>query len=310
MSWGYYREFFRPSRPRRATGGIKAKSTRGGFGTTWWGKRWVEVLESFNIGARLDRGKRYARSGQVLKIDIASGKVLAKVQGSMSEPYSVVIEVKRIAAKDWDRAVKALAEQAIFAAKLLAGEMPADVEKVFADISLSLFPERIQDLTTECSCPDWSNPCKHIAAVYYLIAEEFDRNPFLLFRMRGLDRDDLVTKLAAVPPQESNDPVEFASEMLPYAKPLRAPETIRPLPSEPKAEPLPADPAAFWCDPKLPEDFFGPVEPPPVHAALLKRLGGFPFWRGVRPLEQLLAPIYERASARGMAVFLGETKPI
>ena len=178
--WGY-----EPSRPREAKGGIKSQSKRGDFGKSWWARRWIEVLESFDIGARLQRGRAYARKGQVLSIEIDKGCVTASVQGSRARPYDVKINVATLSDDNWSRVVDALSEQAIFAAKLLSGEMPEDIEQAFKNIKLSLLPEKRKDLDTDCSCPDWSNPCKHIAAVYYLIGEEFDRDPFLIFKLRG-----------------------------------------------------------------------------------------------------------------------------
>src|SRR5262245_16468934 len=165
-SW--YREDyprFPRSRPRAAKGGIKAQSKRGGFGANWWAKRWIAVLESFPIGARLGRGRSYARNGQVLSIDIAKGEVTAKVQGSQPKPYAVTIKVDTLTAKQWDKVVEALSLQALFVAKLLAGEMPRDIEDAFSMAKISLFPQSEEDLKTDCSCPDWSNPCKHVAAV-------------------------------------------------------------------------------------------------------------------------------------------------
>src|SRR5207244_1185349 len=97
--------------------------------------------------------------------------------------------------RDWAKLTKTLIGQARFTAKLLAGEMPVDIEQVFRDARLSLFPQRRDDLKTSCSCPDWSNPCKHVAAVYYLIGEEFDRDPFLIFQLRGLTREELFARL-------------------------------------------------------------------------------------------------------------------
>src|ERR1700757_848136 len=110
MSWR--RELYPRSRPRKAAGGIKAQTKRGQFGQSWWAKRWIAVLESFNIGARLQRGRSYARGGQVLSIDVARGKVKAKVQGSRPKPYEVAIEVKVLPAGDWDQLIQALAGQA------------------------------------------------------------------------------------------------------------------------------------------------------------------------------------------------------
>jgi uncharacterized Zn finger protein len=279
-------ERFPKSHPRATEGGIKAQSKRGDFGESWWAKRWIAVLESFNIGARLSRGRSYARNGQVIDIDVGQGQVTAKVQGSRPQPYSVKIAVKVLSRKDWEQVLRALSGQALFVAKLLAGEMPQDIEEVFREAKLSLFPERRADLKTDCSCPDWSNPCKHVAAVYYLLGEEFDRDPFLLFRLRGLGRDGLLERLGRL------TPLAPAHADVPSA-PVEA------------AAPLPADPGAFWSGGGLPDDVFGDVEAPPVSAAWLQRLGNFPFWRGDAHLLDTLAPVYEEAAQRGLETFLG-----
>jgi uncharacterized Zn finger protein len=282
----WYREFFPRSRPRQAKGGIKAQSKRGGFGESWWAKRWIEVLESFNIGARLGRGKTYARKGQVLSVDIDKGVIKAKVQGSRPQPYGITIKLKPLSTADWKKLVKLLAGQPLFAAKLLAGEMPQDIEKAFAEADLSLFPRKHQDLQTECSCPDWSNPCKHIAAVYYLLGEEFDRDPFLLFKLRGLSREELLKELEGSGARASS---KAAVELVPEMPP----------------EPLSADPARFWSGVPLPGDFFGPVQTAPIHAALARRLGNFPFWRGEERFLDAVEPIYRQAAERGLEVLAG-----
>jgi uncharacterized Zn finger protein len=279
----WYREFYPRSRPRAAKGGIKAQSKRGQFGESWWAKRWIAVLESFNIGARLQRGRSYARGGQVLSIDVDQGTVKAKVQGSRPQPYEVVIKVQVLRAGDWKQLVQALAGQALFAAKLLAGEMPRDIEQVFKDAGLSLFPQKLGDLDTSCSCPDYSNPCKHIAAVYYLLGEEFDRDPFLLFRLRGMNREELMTRLGETAPSAATSPAETAPAVA-----------------------LPTEHGAFWSPGELPDDLFGDVQTPPVSAAWLKRLGSFPFWRGSERFLEALEPVYRQASHRGLATFRGE----
>jgi len=286
----WYREFFPRSRPRAVRGGIKAQSKRGTFGQNWWAQRWIAVLESFNIGARLGRGRSYARNGQVLSIDVTEGKVKAQVQGSRPKPYAVTIAVTQLSAKQWNEVVQALAQQALFTAKLLAGEMPQDIEQVFQDIGLSLFPQKSDDLVTDCSCPDWSNPCKHVAAVYYLLGEEFDRDPFLLFRLRGLGRDELLQRLSrAAPPSPQPSSEQGLQES-----------------AREQTGPLPVEPAVFWASAALPDDAFGNVSPPPVSGAWLRRLGGFPFWRGETRLQDALGPVYGTASARGLQAFLGE----
>jgi uncharacterized Zn finger protein len=192
--WGWDRR--RSSSGPRPANGIKAKNQRGTIGETWWSKRFLEVLHSFRMGARLDRGRSYARKGQVLNIDIESGVVTAKVQGSSSRPYKVEVKLKELSKKEWEQVEKALVERAIFLASLLAGEMPKDIEEAFKEVKLSLFPSRVSDLKTACSCPDSSNPCKHIAAVYYILAEQFDEDPFLLFTWRGRTKEELIENLS------------------------------------------------------------------------------------------------------------------
>src|SRR2546422_6034993 len=109
---------------RSVEGGIKTKSERGDIGSTWWSKRWIGVLESFNMGTRLTRGRSYARQGQVISIDVEPSIVKAKVQGSQPKPYKVEIRLKPLSDQDWEKVTEAMASQAIFAAMLLAGEMP------------------------------------------------------------------------------------------------------------------------------------------------------------------------------------------
>jgi uncharacterized Zn finger protein len=187
-----------PSRPRRVEGGIRARSRRGQIGESWWSGRFVAILESLGMGPRLGRGRAYARAGQVLDLGVAAGTVSARVQGSRARPYRVNIGLARFGEADWARVESALAARALYSAKLLAGEMPLQIEEVFASCGLSLFPERAQDLAMSCSCPDWAVPCKHIAATFYLLAEAFDADPFLILAWRGRARDDLLARLRAL----------------------------------------------------------------------------------------------------------------
>ncbi len=297
--WRYDDFYFPPSIPRSVKGGIKAQSKQGAFGKSWWAKRWIQVLEGFNIGARLGRGRSYARQGQVTAITIDKGRITAAVQGSRPKPYDVTITVKGIATSGWKKLIQTISGQALFAAKLLAGQMPQDIEDAFKAVGLSLFPKQLKDLHTDCSCPDWSNPCKHIAAVYYLLGEEFDRDPFLLFKLRGLSREELVRLLAdhsqPKKKKKGKSPAESAGLM----------EQEQNEPSPPP-EPLTVDPAAFWGDSVVCEGLLGDVQLPPVTALLPKRLGHFPFWRGEERFLDAIEPIYAAASPLGLDVFLGE----
>jgi len=187
--------FYPPSRPRKAVGGIKARSKRGSIGEQWWSRRFIDVLESFGLTSRLSRGRSYARSGQVLTLDIGTGHVTAAVQGSRVKPYRVRLTVDPLTTRQWHRVEEALAARAIFRARLLAGEMPAEIEQVFADCGTPLFPRSARDLVMTCTCPDWEVPCKHVAAVCYVLAEAFDDDPFAMLAWRGKVREDLLTAL-------------------------------------------------------------------------------------------------------------------
>jgi uncharacterized Zn finger protein len=294
MSRSYYPNYYTPTPPREVKGGIKAQTKRGGFGKSWWAKRWIAVLESFNIGARLGRGRSYARRGQVVSIAIAKGSISAAVQGTRAKPYDVAITVKTLSGPEWDKIIKALSEQVIFAAKLLAGEISDDIEDVFKEQKISLFPQKLKDLQTTCSCPDWSNPCKHIAAVYYLLGEEFDRDPFLIFKLRGMDRDELVKGLGHVNGDRRKKEGKLAISI---GKPEPA--------SVPVPEPLPEDPDLFWRSHVPGQVEEKEVSIPRLPGALVKRLGSFPLWRGREHFVESLESVYSTASSAGLDVYLG-----
>lgn len=179
----------------KIAGPVRAVSRRGNIGQEWWGRQWVEALENMGLDGRLQRGKRYARNGSVQMLDISHGSVYAEVQGSQSRPYRTAINLKQLNDEQWQQALGALSEQAIYVAKLLAGEMPGDIEGVFQNVGLSLFPRNRRDIDFVCSCPDWGNPCKHAAAVYYLVAEQLDDDPFILFHIRGRKRSTVLKAL-------------------------------------------------------------------------------------------------------------------
>jgi hypothetical protein len=186
-----------PTRPLAVSGGLKARSTRGAIGQTWWSGRFIAVLEAIIVGGRLERGRNYARRGQVLSMDVTAGMVSALVQGSRVQPYRIRIGLDAFGALEWDAAERALAASAWYSAKLLAGEMPEDIDEVFAELGLALFPASAAELSMYCSCPDWEVPCKHIAAVFYLLAEAFDDDPFSILAWRGRGREDLLAGLHA-----------------------------------------------------------------------------------------------------------------
>lgn len=190
--------WYPPSKPKPVENGIKTKSRRGAIAQTWWSDRFIEVLESIGVGGRLQRGRTYARKGQVIDLELQAGAVTAVVQGSRARPYQVRIGLPAFDKVQWTQICSALAENAWYAAKLLAGEMPEDIEDVFHSVGLSLFPHDADELTMDCTCPDWEVPCKHLAAVFYLVAESFDEDPFAILAWRGRDRDRLLDTLSAL----------------------------------------------------------------------------------------------------------------
>jgi uncharacterized Zn finger protein len=284
----YYRDYYPPSLPRPAKGGIKARSRRGTFAASWWGQRWITVLESFGLGTRLTRGRSYARLGQVVRLEIKEGAVDASVQGSRADPYTVKIGLKRISKTQRGKLGIALADDLALVARLIGGELPPAVEKCFANAGAPLFPERAKDLITSCSCPDSSNPCKHIAAVYYLLAEEFDRNPFLLFELRGLPRDEFMALLDAA--AKSKDAAQETAESTPRAS--AAPE------------PLTADPQRFWRGDRLPPQSYADVGLGHEAAPLASRLGAFPFWRGETDFLEEIGRLSLEAAGRALEVLV------
>jgi|SRR6266487_816450 len=281
---GGYWDYYEPSRPRRVEGGIKTKSERGEIGETWWSKRWIKVLESFSMGTRLTRGRSYARQGQVISIDVEPGLVKAKVQGSQPRPYNVKIRLEPLSDQDWDKVTDAMASQAIFAAKLLAGEMPNTIEEAFASVHVSLFPTALRELNTDCSCPDWANPCKHIAAVYYLLAERFDEDPFLIFKLRGRTKEQIIAVLrdkraATFPVEDTSAGAETASA------------------EEENLISLEEHLETFWQAGEAIESFTVNLSTPRIDKAILKRLGDAPFTIGDMKVASLLAKAYSAVDA-------------
>jgi uncharacterized Zn finger protein len=246
----------------------------------WWGDRFWAVMEAIGVARRLERGKRYARAERVLTVSIEPGLVTADVQGSRYEPYRVELRLRVFTAGEWERAVEALASQALYAAKLLSGEMPENIEDVFAEIHLPLFPASTRELEMSCSCPDEIVPCKHVAALYYVLAERLDEDPFLLFRWRGKSRELLLREIRRRRAAEaSGQPAARAAEAS-----------------------LEESMDQFW---KLGEGFDDitiVVEPPAVSASLLKRLGLPDFWKPHPEIRGALERLYDKVTERAMAL--------
>ena len=281
--------------------GIKVKR----IGSTWWGQRWIQALEAISDGysGRLARGRVYARTGRVHDLVVAAGKVTARVTGSRPEPYEVTIELDTLSDSAWSEAIQAMAGQARFAADLLAGQMPAELDDAFRAGGTSLFPVEETDLETTCSCPDWANPCKHVAATHYVLGEALDRDPFLLLELRGRLRDQVLSELRAARAERDEDaaarprrrradaPGENAEFEIPRVKlgKLSAAEYDRPRAA------LPALHLAMGA--------------PAAPGALLRQLGRPGSWSIDASPVDLLAPLVHAAAERARELALAEPAP-
>ncbi|OLR95211.1 SWIM zinc finger family protein [Actinokineospora bangkokensis] len=256
-----------PAGPIRVADGLRARSQRGEIARSWWSRRFLSVLESLGLGGRLDRGRRYARQGQVLSLSLSTSIVVGQVQGSRPEPYRVRIGVRAFTDEQWTAVEQALAGQALFLAKLLAGDMPEDIEDAFESVGLHLFPDDAHDLSMDCSCPDWQVPCKHLAAACYLLAESFDADPFEILAWRGRSRQQLLDNL----------------------RELRGgAESQRP---EEREAPLTELLEGFWGSPATPPAPAGPLVAG-APDAILDQLDALPVVVRGRPLVDLLRPAY------------------
>jgi uncharacterized Zn finger protein len=279
--------YFKPTKAIKTKDGIKAQSKRGAFAKSWWAQRWIAALERLVDSGRLTRGRTYARQGQVLSIDETKDGIAARVQGSQRTPYKISIRINHLTDAEWDKVIDALAEQAIFTAQLLAGEMPQDIEQAFEQAKVSLFPSNRRDLQTDCSCPDYSNPCKHIAAAHYILGERFDEDPFLIFRLRGRTQEQVMQELRKR--RAGND--DAVDEEIEEA------ETIIPL--EEQIE-------NFW-DVRAPlEGFAVSIRPPAIAMPLLKRLGEANFVPEPG-IQNILSAAYQVISRRAIQTAFKDT---
>lgn len=276
-----YDYWFKPNKAIKTKDGIKAQSKRGTFTKSWWAQRWITALERLVDSGRLSRGRSYARKGQVLSIDETKDGVAARVQGSRPTPYKISIKINHLTNAEWDKVIDALAEQAIFTAQLLAGEMPQDIEQAFERAKVSLFPSHRSDLQTDCSCPDYSNPCKHIAAAHYILGERFNEDPFLIFRLRGRTQEQVMLELRKrrAGSDETEDEMEGTEVVIPLEEQIEN----------------------FWGLRAPLEGFAVSIRPPVIEMPLLKRLGEANFVPEPG-LQSMLSAAYQAISRKAIQI--------
>ncbi len=270
------------------------------FSRTWWGQRFIEALEKFTDPGRLGRGRSYASNGRILDYKLANGTVSARVRGSINpyfgvykEPiYQTTITIKAITAADWTKVIHKIARRADMVTKLLMNEMPDTIEDVFSDLNLHLLPHSESDFVTDCSCPDYSNPCKHIAGVYYLLSSALDNDPFVMFELRGLSRDNLLAELARSPlgqilasSLETGDVAVQPVESY-YTRPVKKTAVV-------------ISHKEFWTSPKRLPAAPAPATPASVPALLIKKQGDYPpFWYKDVSFINTMQELYERVRTK------------
>jgi uncharacterized Zn finger protein len=263
------------------------------FGGSWWSERWIAALERLgaSYAARLRRGRSYARQGRVHDLAVKGSTVTALVTGSRADPYQVRLRLAPLADAAWEAVIEAMGAKARFAAALLAGEMPPEVEGVFRAAGASLFPDRARELATECSCPDWANPCKHVAAVHYVLGEAFDRNPFLLLELRGRDREAILARLRAARAGPAAAAEEGATRADAGGLPAVALSVVT------------AESYERLGDGALDLRFH--IGEPAAAGAVLRQLGSPPSWTLRSAPAELLQPAVAAAAARARELALG-----
>jgi uncharacterized Zn finger protein len=283
--------FYVPAEPIPVIDGIKAHSQAGTFTRNWWAKLWLQALTQVMDASRLARGKQYARAGQVLALDVQLGLVLAQVQGSRPRPYRQRIEIHTFSDAEWEQILSVLSRQALFAAQLLNGEMPQNIEEAFSTTQLSLFPTTSADLKMSCTCPDWVRPCKHLAAILLLLGESLDADPFLLFVMRGRSRDQIMSALRERRAAHTESTEENLNEE----------RTVQPVTLATGELSVEQQADLFWRMGQEISSVHVHVAPPEVEMEVVKVLGE-PGFTDDHALLARLSEVYRRVSERAINV--------
>ena len=257
----------------------------------WWVERWLDLLSSYRFKKRLERGRSYAREGNVLSMEFANSKAKAVVQGSDDQPYRVSLSLDSFSNEDWNFAIDKMSEKAIFSAQLLAGEMPETIEAVFTASGLSLFPFTLNEVRSRCSCPDKANPCKHIAAVYYQLGDRFSEDPFIIFQLRGRTKNQIVERLRQIRSQK-------AKTIQPATKAVTS--TTANL-VQAKSKDVDSQPKGFWQYDEPLESSLVAIVPPMEQKTALDILGDIPLPPSdADAVRQYLTQVYQTTGQKAL----------
>ncbi len=261
----------------------------------WWVQRWNDLLNSYRFKKRLERARNYAREGNVLSIEFKGPQVLARVQGTAPEPYQVSLSIDPFTEEDWNYVVETMAEQAIYSAHLLAGEMPHNIEQVFTANGLSLFPFTLSDIHSRCSCPDPQNPCKHIGAVYYQLGDRFSEDPFVLFQLRGRTKEQILDDLRRLRSTEAGKQESREAEDQGNREAIQEPKS----PTQNPQTPLNID--QFWQYDEPLDSSLVVIAPPVDSHTVLDVLGTIPLASAdAQAMMQYLNAVYKIVSQQAV----------
>ncbi|MEQ8541249.1 MAG: SWIM zinc finger family protein [Coleofasciculus sp. D1-CHI-01] len=269
----------------------------------WWVQRWIDLLNSYRFKKRLERARKYAKEGNVLSIEFEGPQVLARVQGTEPEPYQVSLSIDPFTDEDWGYVVETLAQEAIYSAQLLAGEMPENIEQVFTANGLSLFPFTLSDIHSKCSCPDPKNPCKHIGAIYYQLGDRFSEDPFVLFQLRGRTKAQILDDLRHL---RSTGTVELNPEKKAEveSQSSQSAVTSSQLENQPNegeaAVDTPVKLEQFWQYEEPLDPSLVVITPPPDNRTVLDVLGTIPLAAADSRVMQYFREVYQLVSQQAM----------
>lgn len=293
-----------PAKARKVRGGERLPDGDVARPEAWAAQRWLRFLEQMAPGPSMVLGMDYAREGQTKRWSVLAAphqptRIEAAVQGRAPRPYATTLTFQPITPEQWEQVVAAMSDNAMYAAKLLAGELPTSIEDVFGPLGVRLFPTDAADVQVACNCdfvPERSSGaaasgwCKHATCVGLLLAHRLANEPFLMFSLRGLEHHDLVERLRA-----RRQVVGAALGATPIYQ-QRVPNV-----SDVRSAPLEQSLASFWDLGDTSAMDLTPT-PPAVSHPLLRRLGPSPWASQAQfPLVGLLASCYDTIGTQAQA---------
>jgi len=269
----------------------------------------LELLDSYRFKKRLERARIYAREGNVLSIEFEGSRVVAKVQGSEKEPYHLSLSLDPFSDEDWQYAIQTMSTKAIYSAQLLAGAMPSSIEDVFTANGLSLFPFTLSEIHSHCSCPDKANPCKHIGAVYYQLADLFSEDPFMIFQLRGRTKPQILEALRQLRNRENLDRKAIAEDPNSIARIAETKAELTPSDPDSKTTSLSFNLSEFWQYKEPLDSSLVVISAPPDNKTVFDIFGNLPLaGADAEAIQEYLKQIYQNVHREAIFSALNTTE--